>query len=218
MGVVRLSEADTSNGAMDTDARAINAAIGLFLERGIAQVKMTEIAEAADVGVATLYRHFATKAALAASAGLQLWQGLLDDYSCLVAEDAYQKLDGAKRLELLLRTYCESYLYQKGFATFFDELDRLVLAGDVDEASVMAYAQVLEATYPFYEEAYHVGRMDGSLAPQRDFALFYRSVAHALLSVAAKLQRGEVLPTDDFSAGANELTCLVDMAVSSLHA
>jgi hypothetical protein len=50
-----------------------------------------------------------------------------------------------------------------------------------------------------------------------DFGLFYRSVAHALMSVASKLSRGEVLPSDDFTAGKDELGCLVDMAIRSLR-
>ena len=40
-------------------------AAALFLRDGIEAVRMTDIAEASGVGVATLYRHFATKLRIA---------------------------------------------------------------------------------------------------------------------------------------------------------
>jgi hypothetical protein len=36
------------------------------------------------------------------------------------------------------------------------------------------------------------------------------------MGVAEKLVRGEVLPTDDFSHGEEELECIVSMAIESL--
>jgi AcrR family transcriptional regulator len=45
--------------------RAVECAAGLFLKRRIADVRMTDVAEAAGVGVATLYRRFSTKTRLA---------------------------------------------------------------------------------------------------------------------------------------------------------
>ena len=174
------------------DARVVECATKLFLVQGISAVKMTDIADDAGVGVATLYRHFSTKAAIAADVASVLWQHLEDSYEELVASDAYQQLDGAGQLKLLLDLYCTEHLYR--------------------------YAHVLARPYAHYQKAYELGRSDGSIGRQTDFALFYRSLAHALLSVASKLSRGEVLPSDDFSGAAthDELACLVDMAIRSL--
>ena len=47
-----------SMAASAADAQVVECASRLFLQRGIAAVKMTEIADAAGMGVATLYRHF----------------------------------------------------------------------------------------------------------------------------------------------------------------
>ena len=200
------------------DARVVECATKLFLVQGISAVKMTDIADDAGVGVATLYRHFSTKAAIAADVASVLWQHLEDSYEELVASDTDQRLDGAGQLKLLLDLYCTEHLYRPGFASFIDELDRLIMEGAVSEESVSAYAQVLARPYAHYQKAYELGRSDGSIGRQTDFALFYRSLAHALLSVASKLSRGEVLPSDDFSGAAthDELACLVDMAIRSL--
>lgn len=199
------------------DAHAVECATRLFLERGIDAVKMTDIAEAAGVGVATLYRHFSTKAAIALAAATRMLEHLLSEYASIVSSDDYQRLDGASRLELLLTTYCDQYVYQAGFAAFIDELDHLILAGAMSADAVLSYSRMLMSTYPHFEAAYELGCADGSIVRRVDFALFYRSVAHALMSVASKLSRGEVLPSDDFSASRDELDCLVDMAIRSLR-
>lgn len=199
------------------DAHAIECASRLFLERGIAAVKMTEIADAAGMGVATLYRHFSTKTALAASSAIVMWSHLMEDFERLVGTEAYGALDGAARLEALLTTYCDQCVYQPGFAAFLDELDRLMLAGDVAREAIDSYSQLLGGAYHHFEDAYQLGLEDGSIQREVDFPLFYRSVAHALVCVASKLSRGEVLPTDDFSHARDELACIIDMAIRSLR-
>ena len=49
-------------------------AAALFLRDGIEAVRMTDIAEASGVGVATLYRRYKTKTALAVRAGTYMWE------------------------------------------------------------------------------------------------------------------------------------------------
>lgn len=178
---------------------------------------MTDIADAAGVGVATLYRHFSTKASIATAAATMLWQQLEQALEELVSSEGYQRLDGASRLELLLRTYCERQLYRPGFAALLDQLDRLMMEGAVGDDAVVVYTKAVVAPYPHFLAAYELGRSDGSISREVDFDLFYRSVAHALLSVAGKLSRGEVLPSDDFSLANSELGCISDMAIRSLR-
>ena len=50
------------SGIKDTMKRAIaKKALGLFLEKSITEVKISDIAIEADVGEATVYRYFKTK-------------------------------------------------------------------------------------------------------------------------------------------------------------
>ena len=57
-------------------SRAISVCAELFLERGIENVKMTDIAGYSGVGVATLYRYFGTKTGIAIEAMTFLWNDL----------------------------------------------------------------------------------------------------------------------------------------------
>ena len=202
------------------DERVVSCAAELFLERGIANVKMTDIAEASDVGVATIYRHFSTKVTIAVETAILMWQRFNKDIHDLVESDEFLVMDGADRLEALFAAYCSTYVYHADFVHFLEEFDHLIQAENPDPNRLVAYGQTVDSFYFIFEDAYLMGRADGSVSREVDFPVFYRAVAHALMGVAGKLLRGEVIPSDDFSTsiGTAELECIVDMAIRSLKA
>ncbi len=193
------------------------AAARLFMEKGITNVKMTDIAEASGIGVATVYRHYSTKNRVALAAGTFLWTDFNSQITDLVESDDFLRMDGATRLERMFRLYSTNYVENASFVRFIDELDHLVSSGGVSQEDLEAYGEEVDSFYLIFEDAYQLGRQDGSVRREVDFPVFYRSVAHALIGVAQKLYGGEVIPSDDFSRGTEELECIVDMAVRSLR-
>lgn len=197
------------------DLLSCQVAARLFLENGIESVRMTDVAKGAGVGVATLYRHFSTKGRLAAGAGILIWKR----FNRLIAERAstaaYAELSGLERLASLMDYYCETYAMQPGFMRFLDEFDRLaLLEGLKGEELMTAYTAEVNASYPIFKNAYELGLKDGSIAREVDFNLFFRTVSHALMGVAQKMLRGEVIQSDDFGQDARraELDCIAQMA------
>ena len=204
----------TGDARMD---RAVACAAALFLENRIADVRMTDVAEKAGIGVATLYRRFSTKGRLALAAGTLLWRRFNERITDLVESDAFLAMGGANRLERMLRLYAEGYVENAGFVLFIDDLDRLLVSERMDEEALGAYAGEVDSFYLIFADAYQLGLQDGSVVRKVDFPLFYRSVAHALMGASQKLARGEVIPSDVFSQAADELECIVDMAVRALR-
>lgn len=204
----------TGDARMD---RAVACAAALFLENRIADVRMTDVAEKAGIGVATLYRRFSTKGRLALAAGTLLWRRFNERITDLVESDAFLAMGGANRLERMLRLYAEGYVENAGFVLFIDDLDRLLVSERMGEEALGAYAGEVDSFYLIFADAYQLGLQDGSVVRKVDFPLFYRSVAHALMGASQKLARGEVIPSDDFSQAADELECIVDMAVRALR-
>ena len=60
--------------------RAVEISAEMFLKNGIEAVKMTDIADACGVGVATLYRYFGTKTIITIAAMTHLWTRLRGMY------------------------------------------------------------------------------------------------------------------------------------------
>lgn len=200
------------------DEAVVACAAEVFLSRGIADVRMVDVAEAAGVGVATLYRRFSTKTDLAVLAATLLWRRFNLRIHELVESDTFLALGGLERLEALLSSYRDAYLGHAEFMRFLDELDHLVLAEHVGAERLMVYGAEVDSFYLVFDDAYLLGRMDGSITREVDFPAFYRALAHALTCVAQKLARGEVIPSDDFggASASSELDALIAMAKCTL--
>lgn len=200
----------------DIDAFVVECATELFLRDGIEGVKMVDIAGAANMGVATLYRHFSTKAHIAVMAATLLWKRFNCQLLELVESSEFLELNGIGRMQVLLEAYCDGYNAHGDFVAFLDEFDHLVLTGQLDREELVEYGGQLDSFYPIFKSAYELGRVDGSIVREVEFRSFYLALGHALIGVAQKLRRGEIIPSDDFSSGEDELQSIVNMALWSL--
>ena len=126
-------------------------AIGLFCARGFDAVTMTEIAEAAEVGRATLFAYFPAKEALVLdrvrdddpcrvftgrAPGVSLAGALRTHYRELAAQFGPHEVEGTKRImELILSTPALTAGVHRMFGRQRDELAALLAAEDTSDPS-----------------------------------------------------------------------------------
>ena len=190
----------------------LRTAARLFLQHGIEPVKMTDIADAAGVGVASVYRYFETKNNLAIEVGTALWQAFGVSFARVVKK-ATTEQTGLARMRMLFEQFATTFRRSPEAIAFLDEIDRIILSGDVESSLVDSYDSEIASYFtPFYA-AFEQGVADGSIRSEIDFPLYYRTVSHSLISEAQRLVRGEVLKSDDYSHGEQELQFLIDMAM-----
>lgn len=189
----------------------------LFLQRGIENVKMTDVAERAEVGVASLYRYFGTKEALVLRAGAMLWQDLHTLF-CSVYEAAdYLACPGIERIRRLFGVYRTLFREQPAFIRFVADFDSFVIRSRPAREDMAAYERSVLNFCPVFLSAYEAGVSDGSVRRIESPRLFYESVCHAVMALSQKLLRGEILAADGFGDAA-ELELLLDMAAAYLQA
>ena len=198
--------------------RAVTACAGLFLERGIESVKMTDIAEESGVGVATLYRYFGTKTGIAIEAMTFLWNDLRSLFGGVFDSDAFLSQTGIKQLQDLLKMFVVMFTAHKGFMRLLGEFDRFIIHENVPRPELCEYERSIIDFYPVVERAYRKGLDDGTMRETADFRLYYRTYAHALMEMCKKFIEGEILPSDDFSDAEKELEMLIECAVNYLKA
>ena len=196
--------------------RAVSVCAELFLERGIENVKMTDIAEVSGVGVATLYRYFGTKTGIAIEAMTFLWNDLRNLFGGLFDSEQVLSQSGIKQLHDLLKMFVVLFTAHKGFMRLLGEFDRFVIHENVPSDELREYESSIIDFYPVVERAYKQGISDGTIREITDFRLFYVTYAHALTEMCKKFIDGEVLPSDDFSDAEKELGMLIECAVSYL--
>ena len=199
------------------DSAVTRAAATLFLEQGVEPVKMTDIADIANVGVATIYRHFGTKTNVVVATATLLWHEFGQTFRDLVASEK-ECSNGLESVRRLLSVFAKEYLEHPEFITFLDSVDHCVLVDGADEGLLASYDAELSSFYGVFDAAFRQGVEDGSIRDDVDFRLFYITTNHALMGVGQKLLRGEVVPSDDFAHGDSEISLIIDMAIAYLQA
>lgn len=192
---------------------AVAASARLFLEKGIDNVKMTDIAAETGIGVATLYRYFGTKTRIVIIAMTYLWNDLNKKFNGVFESEAFRKQTGIKQLSDLMRMTLVFYNANRDFIKLLGEFDLFLIRESVPKEELEGYERSIINFYPFFEQAYQTGLRDGSVREMENFSLCYTTFAHALMELSKKLMQGELLPSDDFANASSELSLLVDTAV-----
>ena len=189
----------------------------LFLQNGIESVKMTDVAEKAEVGVASLYRYFGTKDALVIRSGALLWQDLKTLVSDVYTAADFLSCTGIERVSRLFGVYLRLFHEQPAFIRFVGEFDAFVRTTRAEREAMAEYEANVMDFYPVFLASYEAGIRDGTIRVIEAPRLFYDSVCHAVMALAQKLLRGEILETDGFGDD-SELRLLLDMAERYLRA
>jgi TetR/AcrR family transcriptional regulator, transcriptional repressor of aconitase len=151
---------------LDSEARRgriVDAALPLFARKGFAGTTTKEIAEAAEVSEALLFKHFPNKAAL---------YGAIQDFGCRIKEEALERL---RRLEpstsgLVLMAYMMVHHIVRGDADdrlSGDTRHRLItnsLLADSEYARLV-YEAIFAQVFPKFGACLEAAEASGDLAP-----------------------------------------------------
>lgn len=196
---------------------AVTAGARLFLEKGIDNVRMTDIADETGIGVATLYRYFGTKTRITIIAMTHLWNDINKMFTGVYESEVFLKQTGIKQLSDLMRMALVFYSAHRDFMKLLGEFDLFLIRESVPKEELVGYEQSIINFYPLFEQAYQTGLRDGTVREMENFQLCYTTFAHALMELSKKLMQGELLPSDHFSDAGSELSLLIDTALYYLR-
>ena len=195
-----------------TDAKTnfiLDEALALFLERSVGEVTVHDIAVRAGVGEATIYRYFSTKHNLVCAAATKLEKTILETYF-----DLSGAANGFDKLALFYGTYLTIFSSHREYFKFINEFDAFMLnEGKTDSTD---YASGLDMFKTLFAQAYHQGLSDNSVAPVRDWEIFYYATTHALLELCKKLSTAEIVRQDKSANKEEEIKTLTEMILYKL--
>lgn len=168
-----------------SDEEVIRIARELFLEKGIAATEMKDIAQKANIGRSSLYRHFESKESLAFYTAAQI----LTEFNQALEGPAPNADTGARELLYILERYVQALIENPAWVRFLDEFDQLF--SDAYPASkaaedYIAFNKQL-SNHHHVEAALARGVRDGSLrlaCPHRFAAQF---LLNTLLGLAQRV-------------------------------
>lgn len=191
----------------------IMCAAELFLERGIDNVKMTDVAERSEIGVATIYRYFGTKDNLVISVGELLWADMNELFAAELKHDSFNKYTGYEQVKIFLSVFITLYRDHKPILQFLRDFDSIMLREQIQEDALESYEVYLLSFFSRFEVAYHKGIKDGTLK-KIDVDLYYTTVTHMLLQSCEKYVSGNIISIDSSEHYEAELRMMIDMALN----
>lgn len=159
----------------------------LFLEQGIDLVKMTDIADACDLGVATLYRYFRVKKGLVIAAGLLVWEEAYEDFATIAEASKKVGANGYESLKSLAMHFYTLFHEDKDFFLFVRDFDSFCIKERVLPSELTENDAIFLKIKDLFMAAGQRGIQDGSVRPHEDFEITYFAFSRALLSLGEKL-------------------------------
>ena len=188
----------------------VDMATDLFMTRSINEVTIRDIAVAAQVGEATIYRYFGNKQNIVVHAAMKI-QGVVSKNFFNLEKGK----NGIEKLKVFYESYYEIFIKHPEFYKFLNEFDAYVSIED--NSIINPYESAIDSYKNFYMDAYKLGLKDGSIKEQKDIEMFYFATTHSLLELAKKLAfKKAVLNQDKRIEKTSELRCLIDIILGSL--
>lgn len=195
----------------------VDAAVKVFIEKGIENTKMTDIAENAEIGVASVYRYFKTKTEIVIEAAISFWNTEINIFHSILEND-FDKLSGLARVSKILDIFIETYMNHKYFFRFIEDFDNYVVKENIPKERLSSYEKNILKLMPVMIEALELGKKDGSINPDINNEKFYMTITHTLISLSQKLiLRNIILDSDNYFEGKAQLELVKDMALKYIE-
>ncbi|MBQ1546131.1 MAG: TetR/AcrR family transcriptional regulator [Clostridia bacterium] len=195
-----------------TADRIIEAGFKLFAERSIEAVLMTEVAEAGEVGRATLFRYFPTKTELVIAIATRKWQDFIRWHNSLLSDEEMNKLTGAEYLKFFIDSFLELYRNHKDILRFNYMFNSFVRSAEWTAEQKQPYLQMVGALSEQFHDLYERGKKDGTLNTDIPEQTMFSSTFHIMLAAVTRYAVGLAVVNE--SDPEKELVMLGDMMMA----
>lgn len=196
--------------------RLLEAAFRLMSARSIEAVKLTEIADAAGLGIVTLYRYFKTKPDLVIELGTVLWRKYYVEVEKAYAARGGAAMNAAEEMEFFLDSIIELYRSHKDVLKFSRNFDTYVNHQECTAEQMRPYNEAVEVFAHKFHVVYEKAMKDGTLDIRVSEKRLFVGTLYAVLSVAGKFAEGLVYPSEDHHNMLEELQMIKQMILGAL--
>ncbi|MBF4691616.1 TetR/AcrR family transcriptional regulator [Fusibacter ferrireducens] len=201
----------------DKQKMIIEGAKHTFLEKGLFNTVMTDIASACNITRRTLYRHFETKEDLAYETAILL----INEWNDFQSE-TFLKLEG-KGIELLesflsqLIEYMTSRILELKYLGEFDFYFRDDGEGKPSQDEKDAFNGIILKSDDFIKNIIATGIEDGSIKPLVDIELMVATISNVLWSFAQRIAlRGHIMEAEYGISGVTLIMNQVHLYIMAL--
>ena len=169
--------------------RILKCGFRIFSERTIEKVSMKDVADAADVGIATLYRYYKTKQELVLAIGTMMWDSFARSYT-----DEYRRREktAAEEFDRFLESFLELYRNRKDILRFNQFFNVFVASEKIPPEQLEPYGRVIETLAARFHEMYVKGEQDGTMRTDIPEQEIFSGSMHLMLAAVTRYAVGLV--------------------------
>lgn len=189
----------------------LEVAFELYSQNGIAAVSMPQVATACECGIATLYRYFNTKLALAVEVGAWAWRRCFDEDNAEQQDNALNQLTGAQQFEACLERFLALYREHRDLLRFNQFFNIYVQAEGASHEQMDPYYGMVQEVRDWFHTIYVTGQRDGTLRSDVPEEEMFATTIHLMLAATTRYAVGLVYEPRQWSGTEGELVLLKNM-------
>ena len=191
--------------------RILKEGFRLFSERNIDKVPMNDVADAAGVGIATLYRYYLTKSELVLGISTDIWTKYVNEDYKKLENVIKADMTAAQEYERMLDAFIDLYRNHKDILRFNQFFNVYVQDEKIPEEQMKSYLDMIDMLKNRFHEIYEKGLMDRSLNTAYSEQSIFSSTMHIMLAAVTRYAVGLVYVMEDAPEPESELLLLKEM-------
>lgn len=177
--------------------RVLNESIRLFVDNTIERVSMQMIADASEIGIATLFRYHATKQDLVIAVISYAWEKVLYGIKESRPLTMIEHISAIERLEFALDFYIDLFVNNKDLIKLNDNFNHYLAHENIDRDRLYEYERVTMPMRNRFHLIYEKAKSDGTIRTDLSENELIRVTLHTLMASCHHFASGFVWAADE---------------------
>ena len=171
----------------------LNTGFRIFAEEGIEAVPMQQVAQACELGIATLYRYFNTKMDFVIAIGAKKWEEYFEEIESEYTRRGGEMMNAAEELDFYLSAYIMLYREHGDILRFNQNFNGYIVHEKATEEQLRSYLKAIEPFAKKFHRLYEKGRQDGTIRTEESEEVMFNTTMHIMLAVCGRYAQGVVV-------------------------
>ncbi len=180
--------------------RILEKGFELFSGKGIENVAMTDVARAARIGVASLYRYYSTKPELVLAIGTWAWDGYMKSQISRLKNIDLTRRSGSEGISFYLDAYLDLYRNHKDLLRFNQFFNVYLQSVSLSDEGLADYNKMIGTLEKRFSGIWEKGREDGTLKSGFTEGELFSTLTHLMLAAVTRYAVGLVYNNQDTDA------------------
>lgn len=190
------------------------AGFDLFSRHGIEAVSLQMVAEAADVGVATLYKYYQNKLNLVVAISASVWETVWKEDAQAVGLEALESRNAYQLVEFYCDSIIRLYEERPQVLRFSANYKNFICREGVSEEQLAVQLDALKPIGLLFHRKYEAAKADGSIRTDLPEQELFTTLTLTMLGMAERYAQGLVWANNRTGSYSKELSHVKEMLLA----